>query len=143
MPNARLLAALDEHPRAHRSRSFTGTSTGSEHPLAELGAEMRGSRTLLMADCVTTLGGVELDFDRWGIDYAYSCTQKCLGAPPGMSPIAVPIARSSGVAGGERLSRCRSTSSCCRTIGWSARRPTITPPRSCTSMLSTRCCDRS
>jgi alanine-glyoxylate transaminase / serine-glyoxylate transaminase / serine-pyruvate transaminase len=38
---------------------------------------------------VTTLGGVELDFDGWGIDYAYSCTQKCLGAPPGMSPIAV------------------------------------------------------
>jgi alanine-glyoxylate transaminase/serine-glyoxylate transaminase/serine-pyruvate transaminase len=42
-----------------------------------------------MVDCVTTLGGVELDFDGWGIDYAYSCTQKCLAAPPGMSPIAV------------------------------------------------------
>jgi alanine-glyoxylate transaminase/serine-glyoxylate transaminase/serine-pyruvate transaminase len=42
-----------------------------------------------MADCVTSLGGVELDFDGWGIDYAYSCTQKCLGAPPGMSPVAV------------------------------------------------------
>ncbi len=42
-----------------------------------------------MADCVTSLGGVELDFDGWGIDYAYSCTQKCLGCPPGMSPVAV------------------------------------------------------
>ena len=42
-----------------------------------------------MADCVTSLGGVPLDFDAWGIDYAYSCTQKCLAAPPGMSPIAV------------------------------------------------------
>ena len=42
-----------------------------------------------MADCVTSLGGVKLDFDAWGIDFAYSCTQKCLGAPPGMSPIAV------------------------------------------------------
>ena len=30
-----------------------------------------------------------VEFDRWGIDYAYSCTQKCLAAPPGMSPIAV------------------------------------------------------
>ena len=42
-----------------------------------------------MADCVTSLGGVPLDFDGWGIDYAYSCTQKCLGAPPGMSPVAL------------------------------------------------------
>jgi alanine-glyoxylate transaminase/serine-glyoxylate transaminase/serine-pyruvate transaminase len=42
-----------------------------------------------MADCVTTLGGVPLEFDVWGIDYAYSCTQKCLGAPPGLSPIAL------------------------------------------------------
>ena len=50
---------------------------------------MRGTDTLLMVDCVTTLGGVPLEFDAWGIDYAYSCTQKCLGAPPGMSPVAV------------------------------------------------------
>jgi alanine-glyoxylate transaminase/serine-glyoxylate transaminase/serine-pyruvate transaminase len=32
---------------------------------------------------------VRIDFDAWGVDYAYSCTQKCLGAPPGMSPLAV------------------------------------------------------
>jgi alanine-glyoxylate transaminase/serine-glyoxylate transaminase/serine-pyruvate transaminase len=88
--NARLLAALDEHPYARVLAVVHGeTSTGSEHPLAELGAQIRDSKTLLMADCVTTLGGVELDFDGWGIDYAYSCTQKCLAAPPGMSPIAV------------------------------------------------------
>jgi alanine-glyoxylate transaminase / serine-glyoxylate transaminase / serine-pyruvate transaminase len=90
VPNPRLLAALEEHPYARLLAVVHGeTSTGSEHPLAELGAAMRDSRTLLMADCVTTLGGVALDFDGWGIDYAYSCTQKCLGAPPGMSPIAV------------------------------------------------------
>ena len=65
------------------------TSTGVEHPLAELGAALRDRDMLLMADCVTSLGGVELDFDGWGIDFAYSCTQKCLGAPPGMSPVAV------------------------------------------------------
>ncbi len=88
--NARLLAALDEYPYARLLAVVHGeTSTGTEHPLAELGAQMRDSQTLLMADCVTTLGGVELDFDGWGIDYAYSCTQKCLAAPPGMSPIAV------------------------------------------------------
>ena len=55
----------------------------SREELEALGAAMRGRDTLLMADCVTTLGGVEFDFDGWGIDYAYSCTQKCLAAPPG------------------------------------------------------------
>ena len=90
VPNDRLLAALDDHPDARLLAVVHGeTSTGCEHPLAALGAAMRGGDTLLMADCVTTLGGVELDFDGWGIDYAYSCTQKCLASPPGMSPIAV------------------------------------------------------
>lgn len=88
--NERLLAASDEHPGARLlAVVHAETSTGCEHPLAELGEAMRGRETLLMADCVTSLGGVELDFDGWGIDYAYSCTQKCLAAPPGMSPIAV------------------------------------------------------
>jgi alanine-glyoxylate transaminase/serine-glyoxylate transaminase/serine-pyruvate transaminase len=90
VPNACLLNALDEHPDARLLAVVHGeTSTGCEHPLEMLGAEMYGRDTLLMADCVTTLGGVEVDFDGWGIDYAYSCTQKCLAAPPGMSPIAV------------------------------------------------------
>ena len=77
-PGARLVAVVHGE-----------TSTGVEHPLAELGEAMGGTDTLLMADCVTTLGGVRIDFDAWGVDYAYSCTQKCLGAPPGLSPIAV------------------------------------------------------
>ena len=90
VPNERLLAALDDHPDTRLLAIVHGeTSTGCEHPLETLGAAMRGLDTLLMADCVTTLGGVEVDFDGWGIDYAYSCTQKCLGAPPGMSPVAV------------------------------------------------------
>jgi alanine-glyoxylate transaminase / serine-glyoxylate transaminase / serine-pyruvate transaminase len=90
VPNERLLAALDDHPETRLLAVVHGeTSTGCEHPLAGLGAAMRGGDALLMADCVTTLGGVGLDFDGWGLDYAYSCTQKCLAAPPGMSPIAV------------------------------------------------------
>jgi alanine-glyoxylate transaminase/serine-glyoxylate transaminase/serine-pyruvate transaminase len=88
--NQRLLDALEEHPDARLlAVVHAETSTGVRHPLAELGAAVRDRKTLLMADCVTSLGGSELDFDAWGIDYAYSCTQKCLGAPPGMSPIAV------------------------------------------------------
>ncbi len=90
VPNERLVDALDRHPDARLVAVVHGeTSTGCEHPLAELGAAIGERDTLLMADCVTTLGGVEVQFDRWGVDYAYSCTQKCLGAPPGMSPVAV------------------------------------------------------
>jgi alanine-glyoxylate transaminase/serine-glyoxylate transaminase/serine-pyruvate transaminase len=90
VPNDQLLDALDRHPEARlMAVVHAETSTGVEHPLAELGAAVRDRDVLLVADCVTSLGGVPLDFDGWGIDYAYSCTQKCLGAPPGMSPIAI------------------------------------------------------
>jgi alanine-glyoxylate transaminase/serine-glyoxylate transaminase/serine-pyruvate transaminase len=90
VPNERLLNALDDHPDARMMAVVHAeTSTGVQHPLADLGAALRGGDALLMADCVTSLAGVELDFDGWGVDYAYSCTQKCLGAPPGMSPVAV------------------------------------------------------
>jgi alanine-glyoxylate transaminase/serine-glyoxylate transaminase/serine-pyruvate transaminase len=88
--NDRLLQALDDNPAARLLVVVHAeTSTGVEHPLAELGAALRDRDVLLMADCVTSLGGVELDFDGWGVDFAYSCTQKCLGAPPGMSPLAI------------------------------------------------------
>jgi alanine-glyoxylate transaminase/serine-glyoxylate transaminase/serine-pyruvate transaminase len=90
VPNERLVDALESNPGARLVAVVHGeTSTGVEHPLAELGEAVRGSGALLMADCVTTLGGVRIDFDAWGVDYAYSCTQKCLAAPPGMSPLAV------------------------------------------------------
>ena len=48
-----------------------------------------GSSTFLMADCVTSLGGIEVALSGWGVDYAYSCTQKCLAMPPGMSPVSL------------------------------------------------------
>jgi alanine-glyoxylate transaminase / serine-glyoxylate transaminase / serine-pyruvate transaminase len=90
VPTERLVDALDRTPHARLLAVVHGeTSTGVQHPLAELAGAMRDHEALLMADCVTTLGGVELDVEAWGVDYAYSCTQKCLGAPPGMSPIAV------------------------------------------------------
>jgi alanine-glyoxylate transaminase/serine-glyoxylate transaminase/serine-pyruvate transaminase len=90
VPNERLLEAVDEHPGARLvAVVHAETSTGVEHPLAELAAALRDRDTLLMADCVTSLGGVGLDVGAWDVDYAYSCTQKCLAAPPGMAPIAV------------------------------------------------------
>lgn len=90
--NEALLAAHDRHPNAELvAVVHAETSTGVEHPLAELGAALRerDTDTMLMADCVTSLGGIPLDTGAWNVDYAYSCTQKCLGAPPGLSPIAV------------------------------------------------------
>jgi alanine-glyoxylate transaminase/serine-glyoxylate transaminase/serine-pyruvate transaminase len=88
--NDALMAELDRHPGARMiAVVHAETSTGVEHPLAELGALMRDRDTLLMADCVTSLAGVPLEVGAWGVDFAYSCTQKCLAAPPGMSPVAV------------------------------------------------------
>jgi alanine-glyoxylate transaminase/serine-glyoxylate transaminase/serine-pyruvate transaminase len=44
---------------------------------------------LVIADCVTSLGAMPIEFDKTGIDIAYSCTQKGLSCPPGLSPIAL------------------------------------------------------
>ncbi len=63
------------------------TSTGVRTDLAELGANKGDS--LLLADCVTSLGGIELRVDDWGVDIAYSGTQKCVGVPPGLAPLTV------------------------------------------------------
>jgi alanine-glyoxylate transaminase / serine-glyoxylate transaminase / serine-pyruvate transaminase len=92
VPNAALLDALDAHPGAHLvAVVHAETSTGVRHPVEELGRELRsrGGDTLLFVDCVTSLGAHPVEFDDWGIDFAYSCTQKALAAPPGMSPIAI------------------------------------------------------
>lgn len=90
VPNDALLDALERHPQARLvAVVHAETSTGVQHPLAELGAALQGRDTLLFADCVTSLGGIPVRFEEWGLDFAYSCTQKALGAPPGMSPIAL------------------------------------------------------
>ena len=63
------------------------TSTGVRNDLATLGANKGDA--LLLADCVTSLGGIDLRIDEWGVDIAYSGTQKCLGVPPGLAPLTV------------------------------------------------------
>ena len=63
------------------------TSTGALQPLAGLGDVCRETGTLLVTDCVTTLGCTPVLIDEWGIDAAFSCSQKGLGCPPGLSPI--------------------------------------------------------
>ena len=63
------------------------TSTGVLQPLRDAVEIAHQSGALFLADCVTSLGGQPVDMDALGIDIAYSCTQKCLAAPPGLSPI--------------------------------------------------------
>jgi alanine-glyoxylate transaminase/serine-glyoxylate transaminase/serine-pyruvate transaminase len=90
VPAEEIVAALDRNPRTRLvALVHAETSTGVEQPIDGLADAIAPSGALLMVDCVTSLGGVPIEFDAWGIDYAYSCTQKCLAAPPGMSPIAV------------------------------------------------------
>jgi alanine-glyoxylate transaminase/serine-glyoxylate transaminase/serine-pyruvate transaminase len=63
------------------------TSTGVVQPLAPLAELAHGHNALFVVDAVTSLGGVDLRVDEWGIDLCYSATQKCLGSLPGLSPI--------------------------------------------------------
>jgi alanine-glyoxylate transaminase/serine-glyoxylate transaminase/serine-pyruvate transaminase len=64
------------------------TSTGVRQPdVPELTAAAHDHGALVIADTVTSLGGVELRVDEWGIDVAYSGPQKCLSCPPGASPL--------------------------------------------------------
>lgn len=63
------------------------TSTGVLNDLAPY--RQRHERTLLIADCVTSLGGSPIEIDDLGVDIAFSGTQKCLGVPPGLGPISV------------------------------------------------------
>jgi alanine-glyoxylate transaminase/serine-glyoxylate transaminase/serine-pyruvate transaminase len=62
------------------------TSTGVCQPVEAIARAARAAGALVALDCVTSLGGLEVSLDAWGIDAAYSGTQKCLSCPPGLSP---------------------------------------------------------
>ncbi len=81
-------ALLDAHPSPHViGVVHAETSTGVRSDIAPLG-EGKGD-ALLLVDCVTSLGGIEVDVDGWGVDIAYAGTQKCLGVAPGLAPLTV------------------------------------------------------
>jgi alanine-glyoxylate transaminase/serine-glyoxylate transaminase/serine-pyruvate transaminase len=62
------------------------TSTGVRNEVAPLRA-LQETDTLFVLDTVTSLGGIPVEVDAWGVDAAYSATQKCLGAVSGLAPI--------------------------------------------------------
>ena len=63
------------------------TSTGVLNPIKEIGPMVKEAGAYFIVDAVTTLGGVEIRVDDWNIDALYSCSQKCMGCPSGLSPI--------------------------------------------------------
>jgi alanine-glyoxylate transaminase/serine-glyoxylate transaminase/serine-pyruvate transaminase len=63
------------------------TSTGVKNPVERIGELLRKKDTLYLVDTVTSLGGIEVATDSWGVDALYSGTQKCLSCPPGLAPV--------------------------------------------------------
>jgi alanine-glyoxylate transaminase/serine-glyoxylate transaminase/serine-pyruvate transaminase len=65
------------------------TSTGALQPVDGLAEMVHRHGALLVLDCVTSLSGVPVKIDAWGVDIAYSATQKCLGCPSGLAPVTI------------------------------------------------------
>ena len=86
---AAIEAALQEGPVKVLAFVHAETSTGVRSDAASLCALARKYGALSIVDCVTSLGGIAVDAAAWDADILYSGTQKCLSAPPGLSPIAL------------------------------------------------------
>lgn len=63
------------------------TSTGAAQPIKEIADLVHDAGAMLIVDSVTSLGGMPVKVDEWGIDAIYSGSQKCLSCPPGLAPI--------------------------------------------------------
>jgi len=85
---ARLIEAIERHRPQVTALVHAETSTGVAQPVEEVAHAARAAGSLVVLDCVTSLSGMDVRFDDWAIDAAYSGTQKCLSCPPGLSPVA-------------------------------------------------------
>jgi len=65
------------------------TSTGVYQPMDGIADAVHETGGLLMIDCVTSLAGMPVEIDAWGVDVAFSGTQKCLSVPPGLAPVTI------------------------------------------------------
>lgn len=82
--------AFEQHPDAVGATVVhLETSTTIVNPVEEIGPVVRRRGGWFMVDAVSSLGGLPYHMDEWGIDLCASASQKCLGAPPGLSPVAV------------------------------------------------------
>ncbi len=85
---AKLEQALEQHPEA-KIVAFVHaeTSTGAQSDAKAIWELAHKHDCLVIADCVTSLGGTPIKVDEWGLDAVYSGTQKCLSCVPGLSPV--------------------------------------------------------
>ena len=63
------------------------TSTGVLQPIDDIARLAKEYDAMMMLDTVSSLGGIEIKVDEWGIDACFSCSQKCIGCAAGLSPI--------------------------------------------------------
>jgi alanine-glyoxylate transaminase / serine-glyoxylate transaminase / serine-pyruvate transaminase len=82
------------------------TSTGMYQPIEEISELAHRADALMVMDAVTSLGCVPVEIDGWRIDACYSCTQKGIGAPPGLAPVTFSARAMDAVH--KRKSKCRS-----------------------------------
>lgn len=84
---AEIAAAVKEHSPKVVGIVHAETSTGACQPLEGIADIVHNAGALLLVDCVTSLGGLPVKVDEWGLDAVYSGTQKCLSCPPGLAPV--------------------------------------------------------
>ncbi len=87
IPPERFEEELKSHPAKLVALVHAETSTGAAQPVGEVADIARRYDALVAIDCVTSLAGMPVEIDAWGIDAAGSCSQKCIGAPPGLGPV--------------------------------------------------------
>jgi alanine-glyoxylate transaminase/serine-glyoxylate transaminase/serine-pyruvate transaminase len=80
-------ASLERAPAKLVALVHAETSTGVRQPVEAIAAAAREHGALVVLDAVTSLAGIPVPVDEWGIDVCYSGTQKCLSVPPGLAPI--------------------------------------------------------
>lgn len=86
---AQIAKALEERPAKLVAFVHAETTTGACQPIAPMVEVAHRYGALVAMDCVTSLGGLPIEIDTLGVDAAGSCSQKCIGAPPGLGPITV------------------------------------------------------
>ncbi|ACY14338.1 pyridoxal-phosphate-dependent aminotransferase family protein [Haliangium ochraceum] len=82
-----MIKAIEQHKPKVVAIVHAETSTGVHQPLDGIADATHEVGGLLLLDCVTSLGGMPVEIDAWGVDAAYSGTQKCLSCPPGLAPV--------------------------------------------------------
>ncbi len=87
VPATAVEAALERAPAKLVALVHAETSTGVRQPVEDIARAARAHGALVVVDAVTSLAGIPLLVDEWGVDVCYSGTQKCLSVPPGLAPI--------------------------------------------------------